>query len=93
MSSTYVVAWAEDHTATPTPYGTAETLEAGQEWCQYQADALAGTPHSLVWKHYLSRGTGPGTSHYTAGSAWVGAFAVWVVGSVDLPAERELQGS
>jgi hypothetical protein len=87
--STYIVAWAEDVAATPTPYGTAGSLEAAQEWCQYQANQLAGDVLPLLaWKHYLSRGTGPGTAHYTAGDARVGAFAVWVVGSVDLPAER-----
>lgn len=92
MTSTYVVAWAEQ--GVPRPVGTVESVEAGKQWCHEQASQLLShvpgyVAPPLIWRHYLSRGSGPGTAHYVAdeipelGGAYnAGTFEIWAIGSL-----------
>lgn len=84
VMNTYVVSWTEDEAAyPPKPVGTVGSVVAGMEWCQEQADQLAGKVlPRLPWQHYLSRGSGPGTAHYTVRTENAGTFEVWVLGDL-----------
>jgi hypothetical protein len=87
--STVIVMWAEklDPAFVESrlkPIGTAESVDAAKEWCQWQANQLAqDVLDPLEWKHYLSRGTPFATSHYTTMSTKFGVFEIWTVGTID----------
>lgn len=84
-----IVCWGE--TGCPyTPVGTVTRLGlthepailAAQDWCQAQANLLAEDVLPLhEWQHYLSRGTGPHTAHYTTTSP-DGTFAIFIIGEL-----------
>jgi hypothetical protein len=80
--STVVISWGdEDRPAKP--IGTAESVEAAQKWCQIQANSMTkGVLRLLIWQKYLSRGTGPQTSHCTA-KCTDGTFEIWTIGAVE----------
>lgn len=76
--STYVVVWEGS------PIGTVASVEAGKEWCQSAANRYVEDVLPLAeWKHYLSRGTGPGTAHYITTFRDAGTFEVWVIGNLE----------
>jgi hypothetical protein len=82
--TTYIVCWAEDGKA-PRPLGTTPSEAAGKELVQWQANQLADEVLPLLeWKHYLSRGTGPGTAHWVAcpPALHPAVFEIWAVGEL-----------
>jgi hypothetical protein len=93
--STVIICWADEHRPA-SPVGTvpqeivdADTERAvnwAKEWCQTAVNREEQDVLPLLeWKHYLSRGSGPGTAHYVAKPDIPEkdeTFEIWIVGEV-----------
>jgi len=86
MAQTVVVLWNEDPEGTPSPIGTCDTVVAAERWCQIEANSLAGAVQipKLMWKRYLSRGSGPSTAHRRVSAPEYGIFEIWQIGPLSL---------
>jgi hypothetical protein len=77
--NTVIICWGEGDYP-PKPIGTADNPDDAKEWCQAQANHLAGEVLPLIeWQRFLSRGTGPATSHYK-GDVLGCRFEIFTVG-------------
>ncbi len=87
--SVVIIAWGEEgNPAKPVgivPSSEANPVDWAKTWCQWQLNQQAQAVEPLLeWKHFLSRGTGPMTSHYVAKPERFpkDTYEVWCVGEL-----------